>query len=106
MEILTLNKLEELLKGVEENDRVKNKLIGDYTVYFHYLKYFENKNEITEHDFYISTGFVYSWMPTMLKKASYSENIGSILNQVLLGHDLDINQLKELASHVNNSLVV
>lgn len=66
----------------EEDDKIKaiETIIKDLTTrlatvenfdtqyfqsYFEFLKFFKEKNEITDSDFIISAHFTYGWMPTI-----------------------------------------
>lgn len=80
-------------------------LPGDWQTYFHYVDYFKTTASIDEHQFYIATGFVYGWMPTMLKKINYNQDVEDILNKVLQRDKLDESNLVTLTKAVNNSLV-
>lgn len=105
VEKFTIEKIEAFLLNIESNEKVRESLVGDYVPYYHFLQFFKNKSEITEHDFYISTGFVYSWMPRMLKTVASSPERLAYLNIVLNGGDLDYNQLQKLSEGINNSIV-
>jgi hypothetical protein len=74
--------------------------------YRYFIDYFKNIDVIEESHFYISTNFVYGWMPTILnyKSDQISECI-SLLNRVKSGESLSEIQLTTLKSTINNSIV-
>ncbi len=74
--------------------------------YYHFVKYFEGKDEITEHDLVIGANFTYGWMPTILHfKSNEFSSAVSIINKAKTSErisDAELNTLKKL---INNSLV-
>jgi len=74
--------------------------------YYHFVKYFEGKDEITEHDLVVGSNFTYGWMPTILnfKSDEFSSAI-SILNQAKGSERISDEQLYTLKKLINNSLV-
>lgn len=74
--------------------------------YYHFVKYFEGKKEITEHDLVVGANFTYGWMPTILnfKSDEFSSAI-AILNQAKESERISNEQLYTLKQLINNSLV-
>ncbi|MDD3769374.1 MAG: hypothetical protein PHV10_02055 [Sulfuricurvum sp.] len=74
--------------------------------YVYFLKYFENKNILTEEDLIISANFTYGWMPTILnfKSNKFNECV-DILNVSKTKNRLEYEEIKTLKTLVNNSLV-
>ncbi|WP_371804792.1 hypothetical protein [Candidatus Lokiarchaeum ossiferum] len=74
--------------------------------YKHFIDYFKNPDVIEEKHFYISTNFVYGWMPTILKyKSNKINDCISLLNEVKSGEILNKDQLTILKSTINNSII-
>lgn len=74
--------------------------------YYHFVKYFEGKDEITEHDLVIGANFTYGWMPTILNfKSNEFSSATSILNQAKSTDRISDTQLYTLKKLINNSLV-
>jgi hypothetical protein len=74
--------------------------------YPEFLKYFESVNLIKKHHLYISSHFVYGWMPTIIHIDTKDlENVLNLLNAVRSGGELDLTELKILKSCINNSMV-
>ena len=75
-------------------------------VYSEFLKYFESVNLIEKHHLFISSHFVYGWMPTMIQLDTKNlDEVLSALNAVKAGHTLTENQLEMIKKCVNNSMV-
>lgn len=74
--------------------------------YIYFLKYFENKEILTEEDLIISANFTYGWMPTILnfKNSNYNECV-DILNKSKQIDLLEARDLEALKRLINNSLV-
>ncbi|MFZ4262084.1 hypothetical protein ACFRAE_08575 [Sphingobacterium sp. HJSM2_6] len=100
--ILTID----LLQKYINEDKINKDLISyDSNSYIHFLKYFDDIDIINEHHFYIATGFIYSWMPTILKTVLCNEGVLDILNKIKAGYDVNEGDLTALTLSVNNSLV-
>jgi len=74
--------------------------------YFHFVEYFRNRQELTEHDLIIAANFTYGWMPTILnfKTNEFGKSV-SILNQCKSNIRISDDDLKTLKKLINNSLV-
>ncbi|MHA1674334.1 MAG: hypothetical protein ACTSYI_11995 [Promethearchaeota archaeon] len=74
--------------------------------YHHFIEFFANIEKIEEHHFFISTNFVYGWMPTILNyKSDRITECVSLLNEVKKGNMLSKDELSILKSTINNSAV-
>lgn len=85
------------------------KTIGNLTYdksYIYFLKYFENKDKLTEEDLIISANFTYGWMPTILnfKNSNFNECV-DILNISKTKNRLEKIEIENLKRLINNSLV-
>jgi hypothetical protein len=97
----TINDLEKRI----ENFKKMDDLTYDKS-YVYFLKYFENKNILTEEDLIISANFTYGWMPTILnfKSDKFNECV-NILNKSKIKDRLEYGEVETLKSLINNSLV-
>jgi len=83
----------------------KDDKINSYQIsYPHFLKYFEDKANIDEHNLIIGINFVYGWMPRTLKFHSDNfDDVLTILNKAKSGQQpltkKDLNILKETLDH-------
>lgn len=74
--------------------------------YVYFLKYFENKETLTEEDLIISSNFTYGWMPTILNfKATNFNECVDILNLSKSKDRLNKVEIETLKKLINNSLV-
>jgi hypothetical protein len=74
--------------------------------YYHFVKYFEDKEEMTEHDLVVAANFTYGWMPTILNfKTDEFNSVISILNEAKGPERISGDQLMTLKKLINNSLV-
>jgi hypothetical protein len=89
-------------------DKMKDVVVNsNYAKFYGYfIDYFKKISKIEESHFYISTNFVYGWMPTILnyKSDRISESI-FLLNIAKSGKTLSEDQLTILKSTINNSIV-
>ena len=66
-------------KGILESSEID---MMDWKSYFHFIKYFEERENITEHDLIIGANFTYGWMPTIFHfKSENFSDVVSILNK-------------------------
>ena len=74
--------------------------------YSSFIKYFSEKDVLTEDDLIIGANFTYGWMPTILKFKSdnFSDSV-KILNKAKLSDRISKDEILELKSMINNSLV-
>lgn len=74
--------------------------------YYHFVEYFKDKQEITEHDLVIGANFSYGWMPTILnfKSEDFDKSV-LILNEAKKSERILDDQLITLKQLINNSLV-
>ena len=74
--------------------------------YYHFMKYFQDKGQLTEHDLVVSANFIYGWMPTILnfKSEEFTSAI-LILNQAKGAERISDDQIMTLKRLINNSLV-
>ena len=102
MENIQANEILNLANCLERD----NEEDGYNKSYYHFVKYFERKDKITEHDLVIGANFTYGWMPTILnfKLDEFSSAI-SILNQAKGSERISDAQLYTLKKLINNSLV-
>lgn len=102
MENIQTNEILSLANCLEKN----NEEDSYNKSYYHFVKYFESKEKITEHDLVIGANFTYGWMPTILnfKTDEFSSAI-SILNQAKGSERISDAQLYTLKKLINNSLV-
>ena len=78
-----------------------------HLAYCEFIKYFAQLESITIHDFIIGAHFIYGWMPTMLtlsKPTEYEKAVG-ILNLAREGKAISDQELLQLTTFVNNSLI-
>ena len=96
--------IDDLIKRVDYFKELDNLTYDKSYVYF--LKYFENKDTLTEEDLIISANFTYGWMPTILnfKSSNFSECV-DILNISKSKERLDKTEIETLKNLINNSLV-
>ncbi|MGF1903477.1 hypothetical protein [Aliivibrio sifiae] len=74
--------------------------------YYYFLKYFSQKDVITEEDLIIGANFTYGWMPTMMRfKSEDFELSVSILNKAKSEIRISSQELMVLKGLINNSLV-
>jgi len=85
----------------------KDDKINSYQIsYPHFLKYFEDRTNIDEHDLIIGINFVYGWMPTIFNYCSTKfKDASVILNRAKQGYIPTKNDLDTLKGLFNNSLV-
>ena len=77
-------------------------------VYSEFLKYFESVNLIEKHHLFISSHFVYGWMPTIIHLDTDPSLISQVLfylNAAKSGHILQIEEFEIVKSCINNSMV-
>lgn len=87
----------------------RSKIKGDnYLIsYPHFINYFKHLDTINEENLVIGISFVYSWMPTVLKKLDkklFTQAI-TVLNKAKQNHKLTIDDYKLLKQTFNNSIV-
>jgi len=95
-------------KFIEDGDKFKkDDKINSYKIsYPHFLKYFEDKANIDEHNLIIGINFVYGWMPTIFNYCSASfKDALVILNRAKQGYIPTKSELDSLKGLFNNSLV-
>lgn len=74
--------------------------------YYHFLRFFEERDEITEHDLIISANFTYGWMPTILNfKSDEFGAVVSILNKAKRADRISNIEIILIKRLINNSLV-
>lgn len=74
--------------------------------YYHFVQYFQGKQQLTEHDLVIAANFTYGWMPTILNfKSEEFRAAVSILNAAKAAQRITDEQIMLLKNLVNNSLV-
>jgi hypothetical protein len=100
--------INDLMSKVKDIDLQAND--PGHILYFEFLKYFEDRKEITKHDFLIAISFTYSWMPTMLwrsmKVCPDIDRAAKIIQQVRKSREeLDTSKLSKLKDVINNSLI-
>jgi hypothetical protein len=88
-------------------NKKKNNYVNNYAKsYPHFIRYFQDISEISEHHFFISTNFIYGWMPTIVSYAiSRIPETIKYLNLVKSGHILTLNQLQIVKETINNSII-
>ncbi|WP_371804473.1 hypothetical protein [Candidatus Lokiarchaeum ossiferum] len=91
---------------IDPHKKKNNYPYNYYHSYPHFLRYFSDLREISIHNFYISTNFIYGWMPTIL---SYSileiPKTVELLNLVKHGVPLSPDQIGIIVRTIHNSLV-
>lgn len=95
-------------KFIEDGDKFKkDDKINSYMIsYPHFLKYFEDRTNIDEHDLIIGINFVYGWIPTIFNYCSTNfKDASVILNRAKQGYIPTTNDLNTLKGLFNNSLV-
>ena len=77
------------------------------STYPEFIKYFQLiDSEIERHHLFISSHFVYGWMPTIIDlDISNIDNVLQLLNEVKRGRKLTINELEVIKKSINNSMV-
>ena len=86
-----------------ENDATQNNYNKSY---YHFVKFFEDKQLLTEHDLIIAANFTYGWMPTILKFKSKDFNLAvSIINKAKQPNRISNEELIILKKLMNNSIV-
>lgn len=99
------NKILEDSKQLVLNDRFESDSIS----YHHFVRFFSNKNELSENDIIVSAYFSYGWMPTILNlnfgDKKELDEVVRILNRVRRGDFLKRDELSILKSMFNNSIV-
>lgn len=74
--------------------------------YYHFIKYFESKKQLTEHDLVIAANFTYGWMPTILEFKSDDFVLAvSIINKAKGSNRVSDEELLILKKLMNNSIV-
>lgn len=74
--------------------------------YRHFVKFFEDRQKITEHDFIIACYFTYGWMPTMLDLRGELARSIDLLNRVKAeGYIPNSEEIQLLANNINGSVV-
>jgi len=74
--------------------------------YKEFIQYFKKNKKITRHNLYISSHFVYGWMPTIINlKIEDEETILKLLNNARKPKLLSEEELMILKKSINNSMV-
>ena len=74
--------------------------------YKEFITYFRNIEKITIHQLYISSHFVYGWMPTIIRlRIADEKRTIKLLNKVRSNQILSIEELEFLKICINNSMV-
>lgn len=74
--------------------------------YYHFVKYFEDNRQLTEHDLIIFANFTYGWMPTILKFKSEEFNLAaSVINKAKELQRISSEQLAILTRIMSNYIV-
>jgi hypothetical protein len=76
-----------------------------HQVYFQFLEYFKNLDQIDAHHFVIGASFVYSWMPTMLRLRNSEFSRAAQMLRQARDEDISDSSLEFLKQTVNNSIV-
>lgn len=98
---LIIDSLEHNLNNIDKFDNTYY-----FDSYFEFLKYFENKTEITYHDLVISSHFTYGWMPTIINlDKNFTEDTRIILNKILDNYEINNDEYLTLVKCINNSIV-
>lgn len=102
MENIQTNEILDLALCLEKN----NEEDSYNKSYYHFVKYFENKKKLTEHDLVVGANFTYGWMPTILNfKSDEFDGAIAILNQAKGTERISDDQIMTLKKLINNSLV-
>lgn len=102
MDNIPVNKIIERASCLE-SDKEEDKYNKSY---YHFVKYFEEKETVTEHDLVVGANFTYGWMPTILNFKSDEFSLAvSILNDAKGADRISDEQLITLKRLINNSLV-
>ena len=92
--------------AISPNKKQNNYPWNYYHSYPHFLQFFADRREISVHDFYISSNFIYGWMPTILYYAvPRIPQTVELLNMVKRGNSLSPDQLEVIKLTIHNSLV-
>ena len=74
--------------------------------YRHFVSYFQDRQNIAEHDFVIACHFTYGWMPTMLDLRGELANSIALANRVKAeGYVPTPEEIQFLANNINGSVV-
>lgn len=74
--------------------------------YCHFIKYFQDKQRITEHNLIIAANFTYGWMPTILEFKSDEFDLAvSVVNKAKQSKRISDEELLVLKKLMNNSIV-
>lgn len=86
-----------------ENDNTQNSYNKSYC---HFVKYFKDKQRLTEHDLVIAANFTYGWMPTILEFKSDDFDLAvSVINKAKHSERISDEDLLILKKLMNNSIV-
>ncbi len=86
-----------------ENDSTQDSYNKSYC---HFVKYFKDKQQLTEHDLIIAANFTYGWMPTILEFKSDEFDLAvSIVNKAKQSKRISDEELLVLKKLMNNSIV-
>lgn len=86
-----------------ENDNTQNSYNKSYC---HFVKYFKDKQRLTEHDLVIAANFTYGWMPTILEFKSNEFDLAvSVINKAKHSKRISDEELLILKKLMNNSIV-
>lgn len=86
-----------------ENDSTQDSYNKSYC---HFVKYFKDKQQLTEHDLIIAANFTYGWMPTILEFKSDEFDLAvSIVNKAKKSKRISDEELLVLKKLMNNSIV-
>ena len=86
-----------------ENDSTQDSYNKSYC---HFVKYFKDKQQLTEHDLIIAANFTYGWMPTILEFKSDEFDLAvSIVNKSKQSKRISDEELLILKKLMNNSIV-
>ena len=74
--------------------------------YPHFLSYFSNRNDLTEHAVIIAGHFVYGWMPRVVNLDLFEiDKVITILNKVKNKQEIELPEYLLLKTCLNNSIV-
>ena len=77
-----------------------------HKAYYYFVKYFSDKDILTEQDLVIGANFAYGWMPTIMNfKSNDFEKALDILNKARGSERISSDEILILKSLINNSLV-
>ena len=86
-----------------ENDSTQDSYNKSYC---HFVKYFKDRQQLTEHDLIIAANFTYGWMPTILEFKSDEFDLAvSIVNKAKQSKRISDEELLVLKKLMNNSIV-